>query len=61
MGVTSSSVHSPGTTLRRACRFPGPKYVIYMGVVYVLYTWCIHGIYIIHGYIHVNIHGINML
>ena len=22
MGVMSSSVHSPGTTLRRACRFP---------------------------------------
>ena len=23
MGVMSSSVYSPGTTLRRACRFPG--------------------------------------
>ena len=23
MGVMSSSVHSPGTALRRACRFPG--------------------------------------
>ena len=26
MGVMSSSVYSPGTTVRRACRFPGYNY-----------------------------------